>query len=231
MKSKLTLLTALAIASQAQATVIARYDMTDLAIIISRASATSDVAGNSDVTAGSLTENLTGGTADAEFGTTGSLVPAGVNGFSARSLNNNPSSPYWTFTMTPTGGVSVDLTTMTLDAGIGLTLNNSDWDYDVTWSVDNYATILGTFDGPSGSNTTVTSNGLSVDLSSLASQTSAFLIRITPNRVSGTNGALGQRAGWIDNVILNADVTSIPEPSSSALLGLGGIALILRRRK
>ena len=28
-----------------------------------------------------------------------------------------------------------------------------------------------------------------------------------------------------------ADVAGIPEPSSSALLGLGGLALILRRRK
>ena len=31
-------------------------------------------------------------------------------------------------------------------------------------------------------------------------------------------------AGWVE-------VTSVPEPSSSALLGLGGLALILRRRK
>jgi len=34
-----------------------------------------------------------------------------------------------------------------------------------------------------------------------------------------------------DNVILDATITAVPEPSSTALLGLGGLALILRRRK
>jgi hypothetical protein len=32
---------------------------------------------------------------------------------------------------------------------------------------------------------------------------------------------------WLDNL----NVTSVPEPSSAALLGLGGLALMLRRRK
>jgi len=35
----------------------------------------------------------------------------------------------------------------------------------------------------------------------------------------------------IDNLSLNGTVTAVPEPSSAALLGLGGLALILRRRK
>ena len=36
-----------------------------------------------------------------------------------------------------------------------------------------------------------------------------------------------------ETVFLNAvnDFTAVPEPSSTALLGLGGLALILRRRK
>jgi hypothetical protein len=33
------------------------------------------------------------------------------------------------------------------------------------------------------------------------------------------------------HVFDNISVTSVPEPSSTALLGLGGLALILRRRK
>ncbi len=32
-------------------------------------------------------------------------------------------------------------------------------------------------------------------------------------------------------LVINGDITAIPEPSSAALLGLGGLALILRRRK
>lgn len=45
-------------------------------------------------------------------------------------------------------------------------------------------------------------------------------------------------AGAVDNISANLyvdsvslDVTQVPEPSSSALLGLGGLALVLRRRK
>lgn len=34
-----------------------------------------------------------------------------------------------------------------------------------------------------------------------------------------------------DNFILSGEVVAVPEPSSTALLGLGGLALILRRRK
>lgn len=34
-----------------------------------------------------------------------------------------------------------------------------------------------------------------------------------------------------DNIVINGEVVAVPEPSSIALLGLGGLALILRRRK
>ena len=33
------------------------------------------------------------------------------------------------------------------------------------------------------------------------------------------------------DIVFHADITAIPEPSTTALLGLGGLALILRRRK
>ena len=40
--------------------------------------------------------------------------------------------------------------------------------------------------------------------------------------------ATDSKAGWgVDNI----SITAVPEPSSAALLGLGGLALILRRRK
>ncbi len=44
----------------------------------------------------------------------------------------------------------------------------------------------------------------------------------------------GQEAGTIDEIRIGttlADVAPIPEPSSTALLGLGGLALLLRRKK
>ena len=35
----------------------------------------------------------------------------------------------------------------------------------------------------------------------------------------------------LDSFSLEGDITPVPEPSTTALLGLGGLALILRRRK
>lgn len=44
---------------------------------------------------------------------------------------------------------------------------------------------------------------------------------------TNANGVTYQETGIIDNIV----ITAVPEPSSAALLGLGGLALILRRRK
>lgn len=212
------------------AVVIAQYDMETLSIN-GVTSTSADVAGNTDVSAGDFTESLTGGTAQSEFGIQNvSLVPEGVNGVSARSMNADPSNPWWEFTITPSASNTLDLTTMTLDAGIGLTLSNSNWDYNLSWSVDGYASVLGVFDGPTGTNTTITTTGLSVDLSALPEQSSAFTLRLTPDRVSGTNGAASQRAGWVDNVTLNADVSVVPEPSALLLLGVSIVGCLRRRR-
>ena len=217
--------------SNGLAVVIARYDMETLTLDGTQ-STSLDVGANADLMAGGFTENLTGGTNQNEFGRQSlSLIPAGVNGLSARSMNAGASNPWWEFTITPNAGTTVELTTMTLDAGISLTLSNSNWDYDVSWSIDGFGTTLGTFDGPSGTMTTITSTDLSIDLSSLPAQSDSFTVRVSPNRIGGTNGAASQRAGWIDNVTLNGDVTTaIPEPSSLALLGLSGLALLRRRR-
>ncbi|MFC4993806.1 PEP-CTERM sorting domain-containing protein [Rubritalea tangerina] len=58
--------------------------------------------------------------------------------------------------------------------------------------------------------------------------TAATQARIT--FVAGTGHVAGGANDWYaDNVVL--DVVAVPEPSSTALIGLGGLALILRRRK
>jgi len=43
----------------------------------------------------------------------------------------------------------------------------------------------------------------------------------------GDNSSSNSKASFIQGIQL----TTVPEPSSAALLGLGGLALILRRRK
>ena len=47
------------------------------------------------------------------------------------------------------------------------------------------------------------------------------------NSSTGNNNVQKERLG----LQLSFDYTPVPEPSSTALLGLGGLALILRRRK
>ena len=48
------------------------------------------------------------------------------------------------------------------------------------------------------------------------------------NYLSG-GGTLNLTSG--EDAVFHADITAVPEPSTTALLGLGGLALILRRRK
>ena len=60
-----------------------------------------------------------------------------------------------------------------------------------------------------------------------ANDTSNLELRFT--NVSSGAASPEDSTALIDNVTITA--TTVPEPSSTALLGLGGLALILRRRK
>ncbi len=73
--------------------------------------------------------------------------------------------------------------------------------------------------GPIGS-TTFTSTGTSIDLTSAGTSDTLF--------ITAESGAPGIRIRDLD---LRFETVIIPEPSSIALLGLGGLALIFRRRK
>jgi hypothetical protein len=68
--------------------------------------------------------------------------------------------------------------------------------------------------------TTVSPLSWSIDASTLAATEGEDLNL----KITGSGAGVG-----IDNVSL--EVNAVPEPSSAALLGLGGLALILRRRK
>lgn len=57
--------------------------------------------------------------------------------------------------------------------------------------------------------------------------TDQMQVRITFDRGNSDNG----RTMYIDDLGVSASVAPIPEPSSTALLGLGGLAFILRRRR
>ncbi|MGJ8657036.1 MAG: PEP-CTERM sorting domain-containing protein [Akkermansiaceae bacterium] len=59
---------------------------------------------------------------------------------------------------------------------------------------------------------------------SLATYDGSTFTELSYVKITGESAAAG---GYFDNISINA----IPEPSSTALLGLGGLSLILRRRK
>lgn len=87
---------------------------------------------------------------------------------------------------------------------------------------------LGTQTGASSTSGDSTATGVSWNLGAVGTQTSVDFL-IDPVSTSATNGNYNQRGVAMGNFALNA--TAVPEPSSAALLGLGGLALVFRRRK
>lgn len=83
-------------------------------------------------------------------------------------------------------------------------------------------TTLDTFNSVNGS------SSYSLDLSTafFNGDADGLITLAIYNTNSASNGI-----GWTDGPTLNVTTTTIPEPSSTALLGLGGLALILRRRR
>lgn len=92
--------------------------------------------------------------------------------------------------------------------------------HSVTIDLTNYAWHADEAAGASPTNTP----GLSGSITSIADFDLVVLVAV--NDLSTADGAT---VTTLDNVMLTAE--AVPEPSTTALLGLGGLALILRRRK
>jgi hypothetical protein len=52
----------------------------------------------------------------------------------------------------------------------------------------------------------------------------------TEIRIQGWNATSTGGNFRLDNVVLNGTVTAIPEPATMSLLGLGALAMVLRRK-
>jgi len=137
------------------------------------------------------------------------------------------SAPYWTFTVT--SSTNLDLTDLRFAAGkAGVTSTTS---YNVSSSVDGHATLLNGSDfvyTGSDSSMSAPSNQV-VDLSGAsfqnldASSGIEFRIYYADVASGGSNGAR------IDTVTLNGSL--IPEPATLALLGVGGLMMMPRKRR
>jgi hypothetical protein len=146
---------------------------------------------------------------------------------------------YFQFSLTVPGGSDVDLTSLTFDVarGGGATPRG----FFIRSSLDNFASTVAVTGSPAfTANTTnpigndittarPTYTAATADLSAfqniqdLAGDTVTF-------RVYTYAPAAGNSIDF-DNITINGDASNVPEPASLATLGLGGLALIRRRRR
>lgn len=125
----------------------------------------------------------------------------------------------------------LDLSSLSFLYGVYSTANPLNTSYTLTSS-------LGGIDTNSTNSLTSIKNNLVSDtytstlgapLKGLTDTEVTFTWAFANSGLSSTTNA--DRGHAMDNIVLNGTVSAVPEPSSTALLGLGGLALILRRRK
>ena len=200
------------------------------------------LAGNADNTSGSSTLNVawTGDEAGSASALT-AIAPAGGftivnNGSNAYSNNNvayinhnlniadRANERGYSFTFTTT--VAYDLTGLTLLSGH----TNDSAASDQAFTSDLSVSISGgiftdTTNVDYNSGATIKTQNYDLTGTSLSAGTEYTITVTSANMLGGGAYAV------YDGITLEGNVSAVPEPSASALLGLGGLALILRRRK
>jgi len=244
MKKALAAIIVLAMsATVAQADVLAYYcDGTD-----QQADALTELASHADVTAGSL-QNV-GFEGDPQITRTswGDATPAGPTaGSSAGSawlkarLTKIPATPistddYFGFTVTANGGDDLDLSTLTFDLTLGSNGGAQDvrFAYNVFASKDGgaFASVASGFTAEHDSFTPGPDFLLPVetkviDLSGLA-DANQYEFRIA----LGDDGDNESSASAFVQGIKLDGVTVVPEPATMGLLAIGGVGVLLRRRR
>lgn len=218
---------------QRHLTIIALAGSLSAAHAVTIASSTFDTAGTQGtgltwVTDTGVTMNNSG---DLAFINSAFTVLGGnstVNDISNSQNLNNDSANGFSFAFTTTS--AYDLTNLTIDTGH---LNNTGGDQAFASDLDI------TFTGINGTvySLTVSENDINyasgsprlpqnIDLSGNTLAAGEYEVSITMQE--GTANISGAFTSF-DNVALNGDV--VPEPSSTALIGLAGLGFILRRRR
>ena len=158
----------------------------------------------------------------------------------APSLNYGNAGGTWTTTadITVTAGSTVTLEDVTFDYfaidGGGNQNVTRRADFRVTLLNPSAVAVGGVFSINDVSNSKDTTPGVGTLVTATFTPVAltapgTYTLQIEAGEIGGVNET-GNHAG-IDNLSINGTVSVIPEPSSTALLSLGGLALILRRRK
>lgn len=207
---------------------------------------TAATSSHSDVTAGTFASGSGIGSAVGGFSSSGNIYTRttgtygsgdGYPSFTQAKANND----YFTVTITPNAGFEMNLTSFEFDYGYNslatYTTGSNTLRAYITTSFDNHATF---FDGNTNgyvsiTNPTINSTNYptskSLNLSGTPYQniSTAVEFRIYLSDTYHKQELLHR----IDNVTLKGSLAAVavPEPSSSALLGLGFSTILLRRRK
>ncbi|MBK1856268.1 PEP-CTERM sorting domain-containing protein [Verrucomicrobiaceae bacterium 5K15] len=249
MKYQMILLAALIAASNTHATVVAKFD--SFTHTSNNPVLASDSSAQSSWTTTNLTDHATGTGAlsagnqeSANRKTNDFGVTNAIQFSSLRELDSGPTitpvgnSSWVTFSVSATGsdlfnfvGQSATADTFAEGTGLGGTVS-ADWSMYYSLNGGSSWTLLSSETGASisGSGGESAATGVSWDLSGIGSVASVDFL-IDPLSTGSTNGNVSQRGVGIGNIVVNADLAAVPEPSSSALLGLSAVAMMLRRRR
>jgi hypothetical protein len=202
---------------------------------------TGETNGTTDKSSDATTNDFGSGVTASAITTASSF--AYFNEETTRTELRNGTPGVFTFTITIDDTVSVDLTGLSFLDGIDSGAGSNDlfhgWELAISNSGSaNIQDVDRFWDNGVDSNPSSNSNNLTLSgLTGLTDTTVTFTLtsNLATGYDSGTDtysgGGSGARHTILDDITLTGAIAPVPEPSTTALLGLGGLALLRRRRK